>query len=135
MENDLYFCMRNIFSLHVYSVYIISEKDIINKFCLEFHINTYAHACDQSNNSVSTCKYNKNKLVYNMKQSSKVSWQYGLFEFKWNTVLKSRRNLKLATINCYTCNSTTENDHNGEDLKSRLNTTDWDFIRNGENLV
>lgn len=51
------------------------------------------------------------------------------------TVLKSRRNLKLATINCYTCNSTTENDHNGEDLKSRLNTTDWDFIRNGENLV
>lgn len=64
-----------------------------------------------------------------MKQSSIVSWQYGLF------VLKSRRNLKLATINCYTCNSTTENDHNGEDLKSRLNTTDWDFIRNGENLV
>lgn len=61
-----------------------------------------------------------------MKQSSKVSWQYGLL----------RRNLKLATINCYTCNSTTENDHNGDqDLKSRLNTTDWDFIRNGENLV
>lgn len=70
-----------------------------------------------------------------MKPSSKVSWQYGLFEFKWNTVLKSRRNLKLATIDCYTCNSTTKNDHNGEDLKSRLNTTDWDFIRNGENLV
>lgn len=36
----------------MYIQYIISEKDIINKFCLEFHINTYAHACDQSNNRV-----------------------------------------------------------------------------------
>lgn len=61
MENDLYFCMRNIFSLHVYSVYIISEKDIINKFCLEFHINTYAHACDQSNNRVMCLHVNKIK--------------------------------------------------------------------------
>lgn len=67
-----------------------------------------------------------------MKPSSKVSWQYSLFEFKWNIVLKSHRVLELATIDCY---STTENDQNGEDLKSRLNTTDWEFIRNGETLV
>lgn len=133
MENDLYFCMRNIFSLYIYSVHIISEKDIINKFCLEFHKNTYAHACDQSNNRLMCLHVNTiKKLVYNMKPSSKVSWQYSLFEFKWNTVLKSRRVLELATIDC--C-STTENDQNGEDLKSRLNTTDWDFIRNGETLV
>lgn len=64
MENDLYFCMRNIFSLYIYSVHIISEKDIINKFCLEFHKNTYAHACDQSNNRLMCLHVNTIKNWY-----------------------------------------------------------------------
>lgn len=34
------------FYIYVYLVYIIFEKDIINKFCLEFYINIYVYVCD-----------------------------------------------------------------------------------------
>lgn len=70
--------------IHVYSVYIISEKDIINKFCLEFHINTYAHACDQSNNRVMCLHVN----------TIKTNW-YTI----WNKVAKSVGSMAYLNLN------------------------------------